>query len=203
MDADGSAARAAAEVSAQLADLPGDFKAALVVVDDLMGGWTNRYDCEYTFRFGGHFSAVLDKDAPAGFRLPRWTKHLWITGFLWSSEPASEKAVREAILTSVHRLAYIHRHGPASTLRDMLRQEGQVMLAAGCTGPLLDAEDLAYTREVLVPFLDATDKRTAIECLFGDAAGHTLGFTLRGLSPWAGLAVALDDARRQQSAARA
>jgi hypothetical protein len=30
---------------------------------------------------------------------------------------------------------------------------------------------------------------------FGDAAGRTLGFTPRGLSPWAGLALALHDAR--------
>ena len=53
----------------------------------------------------------------------------------------------------------------------------------------------AYTREVLVPYLDAEDMRTCVECLFGDAAGRTLGFTPRGLSPWAGLALALHDAR--------
>lgn len=41
--------------------------------------------------------------------------------------------------------------------------------------------------------------RTAIECLFGDAAGATLGFTPRGLSPWAGLALALHDARPKQT----
>ena len=41
----------------------------------------------------------------------------------------------------------------------------------------------------------ADDMRTAIECLFGDAAGRTLGFTPRGLSPWAGLALALHDAQ--------
>ena len=69
------------------------------------------------------------------------------------------------------------------------------MARAGCTGPVLDEEDIAYTREVLRPFLNAEDKRTAIECLFGDAAGRTLGFTPRGLSPWAGLALALHDAR--------
>ena len=69
------------------------------------------------------------------------------------------------------------------------------MAAAGCTAPTLDAKDLAYTREVLAPFLDADDMRTAIECLFGDAAGATLGFTPRGLSPSAGLALARDDAR--------
>jgi hypothetical protein len=69
------------------------------------------------------------------------------------------------------------------------------MALAGCTRPALDPEDLEYTRCVLEPFLDATDMRTAIECLFGDAAGRTLGFTPRGLSPWAGLALALHDAR--------
>ena len=60
---------------------------------------------------------------------------------------------------------------------------------------MLDEEDLAYTREVLVPYLEADDMRTTIECLFGDAAGRTLGFTPRGLSPWAGLALALHDAQ--------
>ena len=69
------------------------------------------------------------------------------------------------------------------------------MARAGCGGPVLDEEDIAYSREVLMPFLDATDKRTAMECLFGDAAARTLGFTPRGLSPWAGLALALHDAR--------
>jgi hypothetical protein len=78
----------------------------------------------------------------------------------------------------------------------MLAQEGHVMAAAGCSGPVLDEDDIAYTREVLAPLLDADDMRTAIECLFGDAAARTLGFTPRGLSPWAGLALALHDASR-------
>ena len=60
----------------------------------------------------------------------------------------------------------------------------------------LEGSGIGYTREVLTNFLDAEDKRTAIECLFGDAAARTLGFTPRGLSPWAGLALALHDARR-------
>ena len=94
---------------------------------------------------------------------------------LWSSEAPSERAVREAILTAAHRVAYVQRHGPARTLRDMLAQEGQVMAVAGCIGPVLDAEDIAYTREVLVPYLDADDMRTGIECLFGDAAAARWG----------------------------
>ncbi|HKB39341.1 MAG TPA: hypothetical protein VKD72_23085, partial [Gemmataceae bacterium] len=126
---------------------------------------------------------------------PRWLKDYWVMGVLWSSEVPTEQTVREAVLTGAYRIAYLHRHGPARTLRDMLAQEGQVMALAGCTGPVLDEEDIAYTREVLTSYLDADDMRTCIECLFGDAAGRTLGFTPRGLSPWAGLALALHDAR--------
>jgi hypothetical protein len=191
MDADGIGARVAAEVAVRLADVPGDFKVGLVVADDLMGAGTNRYNDEFTFRFG-------PDQFRSGGRPPkrsRWLKDYWLTGVLWSSESPSEQAVREAILTAAHRVAYMHQHGPARTLREMLAQEGQVMALAGCSGPTLDAEDIAYTREVLTPYLDADDMRTCIECLFGDAAARTLGFTPRGLSPWAGLALALHDAR--------
>jgi hypothetical protein len=114
---------------------------------------------------------------------------------VWRSEPLSTRAVREAVLTAAHRLAYMDRQGAPRTLRDMLDQEGYVMATAGCAGPLLDDEDIDYTGEVLRPFLDADDTRTAIECLFGDAAARTLGFTPRGFSPWAGLALALHDGR--------
>jgi hypothetical protein len=189
LDADGIAAGAVAEASARLADEPGDFKATLVIVDDRMGGWTNRYAEEFTYRIR------FGSPAPPDFRLPRWTKHFWITGILWSSEAATQRAAREAALTAVYRAAYVLRHGPARTLRAMLAQEGCVMAAAGCAGPVHDEEDIAYTREVLAPHLDADDMRTCMECLFGDAAGRTLGFTPRGLSPWAGLALALHDAR--------
>src|SRR5262249_15890538 len=189
MDADGIGARVAAEVAVRLADVPGDFKVGLVVADDLMGAGTNRYNDEFTFRFGP------DHLPSAGVKRSRWLNDPWLTGVLGTSESPSERAVREAILTAAHRVAYMHQHGPARTLREMLAQEGQVMALAGCSGPTLEAEDIAYTREVLIPHLGAEDKRTCIECLFGDAAARTLGFTPRGLSPWAGLALALHDAR--------
>jgi len=180
LDADGLGARTIAEVAAELADVPGDYKATLVVADDLMGGWTNRWDYEFTFRVGY---------GPAGKRF--WGPF----GLLWTSEPATERAVRESLRAAAYRTAYMRQHGTAGTLRDILIQEGWVMTKAGCEGPTLDPEDIEYTRHVLAPFLDATDKRTIMECLFGDAAGATLGFTPRGLSPWAGLALALHDAR--------
>jgi hypothetical protein len=189
LNADGIAGRAVAEASDQLVNEPGDFKVALVVADDLLGGWTNRYASEFSLRF------PRGSATPADVRLPRWLDDFWITGVVWSSEAASEQTVREAILTAIYRTAHLQRHGCPRTLRDRLAQEGAVMARAGCTRPVLDEDDLAYTREVLVPFFDADDMRTAIECLFGDAPARTLGFTPRGLSPWAGLALALHDAR--------
>jgi hypothetical protein len=176
IDADAIGAGAAAEASAGSADLPGEFNASLVVCDDT-GGWTNRWSYEYDLR----------RPAPG-------QKRFWVTAVLWSSEPSGERAVREAVLTAAYRTAYVVRHGPARTLRDLLRQEGEVMAATGCSGPSLDDEELAYTREVIAPHLDATDLRSGVECLFGDAAGRTLGFTPRGLSAAAGLALALHDA---------
>jgi hypothetical protein len=181
LDADGVGARAAAEAEAAMAGEPGEFRATLVIADDLMGGWTNRYDYEFNHR--NWYSTNPHR--------------FWVTGLLWSSEPASAEAVREAMLSAAYRTAYIRDHGVAPTLRHMIAQEGYVMARAGCTGPVFDDEEIAYTREVIAPFLDANDKRTCIECLFGDAAGRTLGFTPRGLSPWAGLALALHDARAE------
>src|SRR5262245_27967014 len=161
MDGDGIGARVTAEVAARLADVPGDFKVGLVVADDLMGAGTNRYKDEFTFRFGPRERKWSGGSPP---KRSRWLKHYWLTGVLWSSESPSERAVREAILTAAYRAAYMHRHGPARTLREMLAQEGQVMALAGCSGPTLDTEDIVYTREVLIPYLDADDMRTCIEC---------------------------------------
>lgn len=189
IDADGIAARVLEEVGGDLQSEPGDFKAALVIADDLKGGWTNRYATEFTLRFpsGG--------PKPEKIRPPKWTKHFWLNGVLWSSEPVSERAVREAILTALYRAVYLQRNGAARTLREMMAQEGFVMAQAGCAGPELDEEDIEYTRAVIEPFLDAEDMRTAIERLFGDTPARTLNFTPRGLSPWAGMALALHDAR--------
>lgn len=185
LNADAIAAEAAAQAADEWPDVLGDYKIAIVVVDDLMGGWTNRYATEMHLRF--------PQQPKVG--KPRWLKDAWLGAVLWSSEPASERSVREAIQTAIHRLGYMRRHGFARTLRQMIAQEGEVMARAGCAGPTLELDDLEYTREVLTPFLDTQETRTALECLFGDAASRTLGFTPQGLSPWAGLALALHDAR--------
>lgn len=178
MDADGIAAGAARESGESLAAADGTLEATLVISDDLKGGWTNRYASEFSHRFEGQ----------ALFRRG------WAVGILWTADPPSEVAVREAVLTAIYRAVRHASHGAPATLDDMLRQEGWVMARAGCTSPTLDPEDLAYTRAVIGPHRSATDRGTHMACLFGDACARALGYPPLGLSERAGLALALHDA---------
>jgi hypothetical protein len=179
LDAEAEGARAADEAAAALAGEEGDYRAGLVVADDLKGGWTNRYFAEFGHRFEG--IAMYKRN--------------WIVALLWTSEAPSLAAVREATVTAVFRAAYVQAHGQARTLRDRLAQEGWVLARSGWDEPALTEEDLEYTRGVLAPLLESKDAGTAIECLFGDEASANLGLTRRGLGARAGLALALHDAK--------
>lgn len=178
-DADSLAARAVAEAESRLAAVDGEFKVALVIADDAMGAWTNRYSSEFTARSG---SKPLHKRG-------------WITGALWTSETPSAQAAREEALAAVYRAAHIQQHGFAVTLRELMAQEGYAMAMAGCSKPSLDDDELEYTREVIAPHLDTKDYPIVITSLFGDVAAASLGYTPLGLSDRAGFALALHDAR--------
>jgi hypothetical protein len=179
LDADDEAARTLTEAADHFGDVPGEFKVSAVVVDDAGGGWTSRPAIE--------FGQTSDGEATRRFG--------WLSCPIWSSEPGSVRACREAVMTAVFRHAYRERNGEPRTLRERLAQEGYAYAMAGCDAPRLDADDLAYSREVIASFLEATDMATCIECLYGDTAARNLGFTPRGLSDRAGLALALEDAR--------
>jgi hypothetical protein len=178
LQAEDVAEAAVALAREQTQEDPGGFRVGLVVADDAHGGWTNRYAYEFSHRF----------EERAMY------KRNWIVGLLWTSEAPAQTTVREETLTSIYRAAYIRRHGAATSLASMLAQEGQVMAMAGCVEPALAADDLAYTRDVMAPLLDATDRATAMACLFGDAAATALGYRPHGLSHRAGLALALHQA---------
>ncbi len=181
LDADAVAAAAVAAAQPATAGVAGDFRVGLVVADDARGGWTNRYCNEMSHRFEG---AALCKRG-------------WIVGLLWTSEAPSEAGVRDEVLTAIHRVAHIRRHGAATTMAAMLEQEGAAMAAAGCVEPVLDPDDLAYTRQVIEPYLAASDRATVVACLYGDEAADALGYPPLGFSRGAGLALALDTARRR------
>lgn len=174
IDADGVGARALADAAAALVDEPGDYRACLVVSDDLKGGWTNRYASEFSYRF----------EQRAMYR------RAWLPAILWTSESYDATLVREEVQQCVYRVVHVQRHGPPSTLGEMLAQEGYAIRGAGSTVPRLENDDLSYTREVLREYMGATDRATLIAALFGDAAARELGYEPLGLSPRAGLALA-------------
>ena len=173
-----------AVASVEVPDL--DHKIALVVSDDLKGGWTNRWASEFSHRIEG--AAI--------------TKRGWLVGILWTSEPASADRVRDAVLTSIYRADYLRIHPEPKTLGEMMDQEGYATARAGCATPILDEEDLSYTREIIQPLRDSRDRATVIAALFGDPAAAALGYPPLGLTERAGLAVALADARTYPSVVR-
>lgn len=183
MDASAIAAGAIANLDDRFEDLPGTFKVGLVLVDDRMGGWTNRYTTEFSTRF----------------EIQPNLKWGWLSAVLWTSETPSPQTVRQETLAAVYRAVYVRRHGFARTLQEMLHQEGYVMAMADCREPYLEAEDIAYTREVLAPLLQSRDYPIAIAGLFGDRAARALGYPPMGLSDRAGFALALHDALQNRS----
>jgi hypothetical protein len=178
LGADEIGARAVAGAAPRLAHVPGTFQVGLVITDDAKGRWTNRYLYEFADRF--HTEALR--------------KRRWLTGLLWTSEEPSASVARETVLACVYRAAYIAEHGQAVTLGAMLAQEGYAMAGAGSAEPALEADDLAYTRETMARYFEATDQATVLACLFGDEAATSLGYPPLGFSHRAGLALALADA---------
>ena len=121
----------------------------------------------------------------------------WLTATVWTGDAPSRARAGEEVATVVHRAAYLLGHGDAAALGGMLAQEGYAMATAGCRQPAPEADELAYTREVLRPLLPRRDRPTVMACLYGDRAAQSLGYPPQGLSDYAGLALALHQARLQ------
>src|SRR5882672_8820120 len=109
LDAEATASRASADAAGRLVTAPGNFKLGLVVADDLMGNWTNRYTSEFSHCFECHLAY----------------KRGWLSAVIWSSEAPSLHTVREKVMAVIFRAAHVLQHGPALNLADMLNQEGQ------------------------------------------------------------------------------
>jgi hypothetical protein len=125
-------------------------------------------------------------------------KRGWIVVLYWASEAVTRKKVREEVLSTLYRDAFLMRHGEPKTLRDVMALEGEALAFAGASGPVLSADDLDYTREVIRPHFDALvfeEFPTVFACLYGDEAARRVGYRALGFSRRAGCALALADAR--------
>ena len=149
-------------------------RVSLVLVDDAKGGWTNRTDYEYKLRT--QLGTTLRRSG-------------WLSVMLWASAIPSAELVSETTRTTLRRALPVLAHGDPKTLREILEQEA----AAQTQFPLLDPEELAYTREVLMPLLETPIENMPmiVAALFGDSAAVSLGYPALGLSDNAGLSLAL------------
>jgi hypothetical protein len=175
LDADGEAARCLSAAAPRLAQYPGRFQAALVVADDLHGGWTNRYATEYALRFPDRLGAARQK---------------FLAGVLWSSEPAGLRPIRDALLTAVYRAVYQQQFGVARTLGEKLAQESFVLQQAEVELEPLPPSDVRPVEEAIELFALTDEMPTAIAILMGDEAARSLGMATYDLPPWAGLRLA-------------
>jgi hypothetical protein len=179
LGAEETVAEAVAEAARRLPAFEPELRLGMVVSDDLKGGWTNRYFTEIGNRFD------LKPMVRRGFAVALW----------WTSEEPWRERVREEVLATAYRSLHFLRHGPALTLRQRMAQEGRAATFAGAPGPALEADDLAYSREVIAPHLESDHKPTIFACLYGDEAARSVGYSPLGLSARAGFAVALADTR--------
>lgn len=174
--AEEAAAQALIEARAKLVDVAGAFKVSLIVADDRMGGWTNRVFAGFAARF------------PTADAL---TKRPFVTVPCWTSETWTAGDARRQTLAQVRRAAFVMEHGTPLTLRARMAQEGTALAFAGLNTICLPGDELAYSREVVAPHLDATDQPTVFACLFGDEAASEAGYPQLGLPANAGIEVAV------------
>lgn len=175
MGAEEAAAQAVRDVEPKVAAEPGTYRIGLIVADDMGGGWTHRAAAELSHLRG---ELALEKRG-------------WITPVLWASDTYGPAEIREEVLVSVFRAAWVLQRGAPQTLRDILLQEGTAMRLAGARNPALEPHALVRTREVIARHLDRNDQGTLIAALFGDRAARELGHEPLGLPERAGLALAL------------
>ena len=175
------AATAVANAAARLAPLLSTLRVGLVVSDDLLGGWTNRYFSEMGFRLDGMYAV----------------RNGWATVPIWMSESWDAGAICAATLIAIYRTLYMQRFGKPQTLDQILAQEGMAGRFAAISEPQLDPDDLDYTREILAAYRMASELPVVFACLYGDEAARSVGYPPVGLSPRAGLALALAEAYEQ------
>lgn len=177
MGAEAVGTQAVADFEARCPFIQSSYKVGIVVVDDIAGGWTNRPSVEAWARIGA---------------LPKHDRG-WVGIGWWVSEPPDREYLYQQTLAALYRHFYKLRYGTPLTVAQGMRQEGFAAKFAGIR-PTLDVDDLAYSQEVLMPYLDNDHFPTVIACLLGDNAATTMGYPPVGLSRNAGIEVGIMEA---------
>jgi len=180
IDADQAARQAAAEALPYFADIDVAVKLSVTLLDDVRGGWTNRWLTEAGMRM------CTDR------RLERAAirRRRFVVVPCWVSETYTPERIGQLTKAELYRFARLYQHGLPRTLRDIMALDGRARAFAG-ERPCLNQEELEYTAHVLAPYMESQDFPVQFACLFGDAAAREAGYPPQGLSPYAGWQLAL------------
>jgi hypothetical protein len=149
LDADGAAAATLSVAAGRVSGAPGRLQIAMVVADDVSGGWTNRYTTDFSNRFES--KPLLDRD--------------FAVALLWASEVPQVRTVEREVQLAVARAVWQRTRGVGRTLRQLLEQEHFALRFAGEEPKPLPAEHL-----------EAADAPTLFAVLYGDTAAASLGY---------------------------
>ncbi len=190
--ADEVGAQAAAEADVRLKQIQADarlkhvkadveIKASVVLVDDVAGGWTNRFTSEASVRFPGRGAL----------------KRPFATALAWTSESPTAEDIRREMLAAIFRVAYLQRRGLPRSLAAMLDQEGLAGVFATAR-PTLGPAQLNAARTIIIALGADPPYPSVFAAMYGDAAAEQLGYPPLGLPARAGFEVALADALEQR-----
>ncbi len=161
-----------------------DLKVTVVVVDDAMGGWTDRVLSDFSYRF-------LEPG-----RRHHEIEHGWITTVLWSGDPYSPGVLAAATAAAIYRAFYVLEHGGPRSLDEMMRQEGRAAWFGDVRYP--DAAEAAVddTANILAAYRSSTARPVQVAALWGDDAAEASGYDTLGVVAWGGLALARAEAQK-------
>lgn len=173
---------AAREIEEQLQAISGHWKTGFELVDDVRGGWSNRWLTDATARF------------PSPDLLARPNQRPFATALLWASEEADTGIASCRLRAAVYRATYRRKYGAANTLAQMVRQEGLAALYAG-EQHVVDRGAVAALRQRWGPLVHSARYPESFALLYGDEAASSVGYAPLGVSAMVGFAAALEEVR--------
>ncbi|HVA29350.1 MAG TPA: hypothetical protein VNF68_14310, partial [Candidatus Baltobacteraceae bacterium] len=177
--AEDRALEAAREAAARFEAADDALRTIVVLVDDALGGWTNRAFAEFAYRYERKHEV----------------EHGWSTVIVWTSEEPTPELIATRAREAIYRTSDERKRGPVRTLREILEREGRTMRFAGHVRRYDDAT-IAVVREKAAPHMDSTKAPALFALLYGDETAESLGYPALGVPERGGYDLALADATR-------
>jgi len=175
---------AAREACAKVGGADDSLRVMVLLIDDAMGGWTNRAFTEFSYRY------ERKHEVERG----------WATVIIWTSEEPTAELIATRAYESVYRTLDERAHGPVRSLRQILDREGRTMRFAGDARRYDDAT-IAAIREKVKPHLDSIAAPVLFALLYGDETAESLGYPPLGIPERGGYDLALAMAEKQMGTA--